>query len=341
MGLTGGTVRTPYGLKSWQPVRPVATMFAYYTANTGDGYVCAGVIGNTAHLGRRPPEDHTPYSRDSIWSGGRHYIPKAGWVYAIDGHVPEQQKFERWFLARIRAGFYPWVKYFNINNRRWTRANRFASAFTSADEHLHVSVMPGSEYAGGNPLADYQYWRVHGRNVPTRKPQPPIPHRGILDAAARKLPEQRRGSRGVPVRIAQAALIAGGSFLPHERSQIDGIFGDHTDAAVRELQRATAITVDGIIGIHTWDALFPEDNPTVSRGSHGRYALLMQSLLFARGFDPGPLDADFGDLSVAALKRFQVAHRVARSVVRGRGDGIGGDATWEALITVATAGGNA
>ncbi|MDX1621525.1 MAG: peptidoglycan-binding protein [Nitriliruptorales bacterium] len=38
---------------------------------------------------------------------------------------------------------------------------------------------------------------------------------------------------------------------------VDGIFGDRTEAGVMELQRRRGLTVDGIVGPNTWDALVP------------------------------------------------------------------------------------
>lgn len=331
--ITGGRVRTPRGVLSWRPAAPVARAFEQYTARGDDGYVCAGVIGNSAHLNRRPPEDHTPYSSDDITVGGKRYVPKAGWVYAIDGHVPEQAKFERWFLGRIRAGFYKSVKYFNINNRHWTRVNGFKSAYRSGDEHLHISVMPGSEYSTDDYLGDYEHWRTTGRNV-GGKPAAPAPAKpGVLDQLVRKLPPVRRGHNTVLVGLVQAALVAR-TFLPERADSIDREFGPKTESGVKRLQGSKSVQATGVVDASTWDLLFPEQNPAVSRGDHGYYALLMQGLLLARGFNPGDLDGDFGDKSVAALKRFQVAKKVKNSVVKGRGDGIGGDATWACLVTI-------
>lgn len=332
--ITGGRVSTPRGLLTWRPVRPVAEMYQFYTTHGSLGYVCAGVIGNLTHLGKSKPEDHTPYSQDDVWIGGKHYVPKAGWVYAIDGHTPNQALFEKWFIARLRAGYYGWVKYFNINNHHWRKSDGWKGATYSGDPHLHISVMPGQEYTAGNPFPDFEVYRTSGRNV-AAKPIAPAPAKpGVLDAAILKLPTgMKKGSTGPAVKLGQAALIAL-SLLPKDEGQVDGVFGDHTDTAVKKQQAKGKLPQTGVIDKATWDMLFPEQNPTVSRGDTGYYPLLMQSLLLARGFDPKGLDGNFGDGSVTALKRFQLATKVKNSVVRGNGDGIGGANTWVSLVTV-------
>jgi peptidoglycan hydrolase-like protein with peptidoglycan-binding domain len=331
--LTGGRIRTPRGVLSWQPVAPVARAYARYTEHAKDGYVCAGVMGNQAHLARRPPEDHTPYSEGDTTINGKHYVPKPGWVYAIDGHVPDQVKFEKWFLGRLRAGFYKSVKYFNINGRHWNRRNGFKTAWRSSDHHLHVSVMPGSEYSTDDYLGDYEVFRTTGKNVAGKVPVAAPAKPGVLDVTVRKLPPVRRGHATVLVGLVQAALVAR-EYLPAKPESVDKDFGPKTESAVKVQQKAAGLPQTGVVDGATWGALFPNSNPVVSRGDDGYYALLMQALLYVRGFNPGPLDGAFGDGSVAALKRFQVARKVKNSVVKGRGDGIGGAATWIALVTI-------
>lgn len=55
----------------------------------------------------------------------------------------------------------------------------------------------------------------------------------------------RKGSRGEDVRLLQKKLGISS----------DGIFGDQTDKALREYQRAHGLTNDGICGPHTWESL--------------------------------------------------------------------------------------
>lgn len=58
------------------------------------------------------------------------------------------------------------------------------------------------------------------------------------------------GSEGEMVELLQAALVAAG----HE-IDIDGVFGDATERAVRRFQRDNELDVDGVVGENTWAAL--------------------------------------------------------------------------------------
>ena len=348
--LTGGQVRTPRGVLAWRPVAPVAKAFQFLTASAKDRYQCLGVIGNWSHLTAANPGDHTPYSTHDIWVGGKHYVPKKGWEYAFDAKVPSPEKFESWFLGRLRTGHYPAVKYWNILGRHWSRSvvkngKPFARASRSRDEHLHMSFMPGYEYAASvDILGDYDYWLRNGKNKgakpvaqkpdkkPVGKPAGPDP----MAVAIGKLPVLRKGSKGTQVKVAQACLVARGLWPLNDRSareQIDGAFGDGTVEKVRALQKRSSLPVTGVIDLATWRAMLPNKPPAVVRGKDGFYVSLMQCLLLARGFDPGTVDGDAGDRTVLAIKRIQVTRKVRNSVVAGRGDGIGGTNTWVALIT--------
>lgn len=61
-------------------------------------------------------------------------------------------------------------------------------------------------------------------------------------------PAIRRGSRGPAVVALQTALVPMGYAI----GEIDGIFGQKTDTAVRRFQAKRGLTVDGIAGPKTW-----------------------------------------------------------------------------------------
>jgi peptidoglycan hydrolase-like protein with peptidoglycan-binding domain len=60
----------------------------------------------------------------------------------------------------------------------------------------------------------------------------------------------RRGDTGERVKAAQNELVRNQYSLA-----VDGIFGDKTDAAVRQFQGRVHLIVDGIVGPNTWRAL--------------------------------------------------------------------------------------
>ena len=137
-------------------------------------------------------------------------------------------------------------------------------------------------------------------------------------------PTLQEGSSGEAVKELQRALQRAG-FDP---GPIDGEFGPVTAAAVRSFQAAKGLVVDGIVGPQTWSALPSEDEgvrPTLQEGSSGEAVEELQRALQRAGFDPGPIDGEFGPVTAAAVRSFQAAKGL---VV----DGIVGPQTWSALL---------
>ncbi|HEX6290498.1 MAG TPA: N-acetylmuramoyl-L-alanine amidase [Herpetosiphonaceae bacterium] len=60
----------------------------------------------------------------------------------------------------------------------------------------------------------------------------------------------RRGDTGDPTRAIQSQLVSKGYSLV-----IDGIFGAGTESAVKSFQTSRGLTVDGVVGPNTWNAL--------------------------------------------------------------------------------------
>jgi peptidoglycan hydrolase-like protein with peptidoglycan-binding domain len=143
-----------------------------------------------------------------------------------------------------------------------------------------------------------------------------------------------QGARGAEVASLQEALRDAG-FDP---GPIDGDFGPMTRAAVIAFQQARGLDVDGIVGPQTRGALggsAPASGPApvaapsgarpeLSMGARGGAVSELQQKLAAAGFDPGPIDGDFGNMTRSAVIRFQSANRLAV-------DGVVGPQTWGAL----------
>lgn len=64
--------------------------------------------------------------------------------------------------------------------------------------------------------------------------------------------------------------------------------------------------------------------PQLSEGSDGQWVSHLQTILEARGFDPGPIDGIFGPRTEAAVKAYQEAYAL-------KVDGIVGPITWGSL----------
>ena len=69
--------------------------------------------------------------------------------------------------------------------------------------------------------------------------------------------EIKYGSSGDDVKELQRLLNANGYSL-----DVDGVWGDNTDAAVRKYQKQNGLTVDGIVGTNTWGSLYGGNKTT-------------------------------------------------------------------------------
>ncbi|ADU31911.1 L,D-transpeptidase family protein [Evansella cellulosilytica] len=115
----------------------------------------------------------------------------------------------------------------------------------------------------------------------------------------------RLGSRGQAVRDLQEKLTNQGYHL----GSIDGIFGPATENAVRKFQRDRGLTIDGIVGQNTLQALEKTtatvSSTTLRRGSRGEAVRSLQSDLHSLGYETGGIDGIFGPATERAVKSFQ------------------------------------
>ncbi len=134
-----------------------------------------------------------------------------------------------------------------------------------------------------------------------------------IDALLSSQRTLRYGSQGTDVADVQRMLRA----LAHYDGAVDGLFGQHTTAAVRSFQDARGLTVDGLVGsrtrgelasLHTaviGGAILASDGTLLARGVSGATVRALQAILKLLGFNPGPLDGQFGSRTTTAVVGFQ------------------------------------
>jgi len=139
--------------------------------------------------------------------------------------------------------------------------------------------------------------------------------------------------RGDDVRDVQHRLSALGFRI--DPSELVGLFGPSTEAAVRAFQQGRGFLVDGRVGPETWNGLVEAGYSLGDRILYFRYpmfrgddVLALQRRMNALGFDAGREDGIFGERCDRAAREFQ------RNVGM-RPDGIVGPDTVHELVRVA------
>ncbi|MEX0789234.1 MAG: peptidoglycan-binding protein [Actinomycetota bacterium] len=144
---------------------------------------------------------------------------------------------------------------------------------------------------------------------------------------AAEWPVKQLGDQDQTVRTLQHLLNFHGSSL-----EPDGVFGEATQAAVKEFQTGHAPPDDGVAGPLTWPSLVVE----VANGSAGEAVKAAQVQLYVRGTLP-TVDGVFGVRTDISVRRFQVFRGL-------EGTGIVNTDTWRTLLAteyVPMAGGDA
>jgi peptidoglycan hydrolase-like protein with peptidoglycan-binding domain len=106
--------------------------------------------------------------------------------------------------------------------------------------------------------------------------------------------------------------------LGFDPGHADGRYGPQTTEAVTRFQEAHELTVDGVLGPLTAEAVSVTLRERVER------VKALQQQLSWLGLDPGPVDGRYGALTTGAVTRFQQAHGLAA-------DGVVGPVTADAL----------
>jgi peptidoglycan hydrolase-like protein with peptidoglycan-binding domain len=140
-------------------------------------------------------------------------------------------------------------------------------------------------------------------------------------------PVVKNGSNGHPIKTLQYLLRARGQSVA-----IDGVFGPHTETAVKAFQASRGLAADAIVGPMTWVAIVVQ----VKKGSQGDAVRGVQEEFQFRNLsgDPsnGPqVDGIFGPRTDAAVRGFQQA--LSLDIPSVKVDGIVGPVTWQALVS--------
>lgn len=103
--------------------------------------------------------------------------------------------------------------------------------------------------------------------------------KGLSDSGDTPMPTYRtirNGDRGEDVRICQQDLMALGYYVGSTGA--DGIYGKNTTAAVKEFQKNSGLTVDGICGPRTWEALLKAMEKEPQKPAEDFYTLTIPHL---------------------------------------------------------------
>lgn len=160
----------------------------------------------------------------------------------------------------------------------------------------------------------------------------------------------RKGTKGTEVTRLQNRLKALGFYT----GDSDGTYSDAVVAAVKEFQRRSGLTQDGVAGLTTQQALYsdfavsiatpePTETPlpgtptpivlstavnyqTLKSGSKGDLVKALQTKLKELGYYTGTVDGDFGSSTAAAVKEFQRRNSLDA-------DGVAGEKTLNLLYS--------
>jgi len=139
------------------------------------------------------------------------------------------------------------------------------------------------------------------------------------------------GMEGESVRILQEALIEQGYLT----GKADGIFGYRTEKAVCAFQQDKKLTIDGLAGKRTQEALhintnskenhhFSDDYSAIKESSSSDRIKLLQKALIQMNYLTGNPDGSYGAMTKAAVRSFQKANALKQ-------DGIAGQKTLKAI----------
>lgn len=190
--------------------------------------VSDGTIGDMAHSLRK--SDHNPWVKDGT----------TGVVTAIDiTHSPETGCDAGKITNALVRSKDARIKYIIWNKRIVSSTTapwqwREYKGANPHNKHFHISVLPEK-----SKYDDESDWQI--TETDSGGPQNPLP---VI----------RKGAAGQAVFLLQSFLARKGYTI-----NVDGIFGNGTEQALKTFQKENNLTPDGIAGPKTWEALSSGD----------------------------------------------------------------------------------
>ena len=185
-----------------------------------------GWIGDAAHAARKsyhnPQPDGWVYARDFT------HDPKAG--FDIDKFTDELVASNDHRIMELIANGLYW----HWENRKWVKYN----GSNPHTHHFHITARLGP------PALERDFW-----NLPSLKGAKP----GIIELPSPKTVMLKRGMEGAEIRRLQEWLNK--NYPAYSKLPTTGFFGEQTERVIKEFQRRSRITVDGIVGPQTRKAL--------------------------------------------------------------------------------------
>jgi peptidoglycan hydrolase-like protein with peptidoglycan-binding domain len=142
----------------------------------------------------------------------------------------------------------------------------------------------------------------------------------------------KEDSTGPEVIDLQYILKLRGGKQEFDPGSVDGIFGAKTKASVIKFQKSKGLTVDGIVGEKTWQALgleWPNKafGDFLKEGEKGEAVKQLQQGLKSKNLYAGAIDGVFGATTKAAVIKIQKSGTQDSNIV-----GVVGPITWGGIL---------
>lgn len=217
------------------------------------------------------------------------------------------------------------VKAGNLHEVRETKCTAILCECGFMDNRQEAATMKDPEFQKliARTIADAvaKFYGLKKKNGEYHKPKPSPVVRDEYEAAQKQPRLLRVGTRGDDVEDLQSTLKHRG----YNVGPIDGIFGERTQAAVRQFQSDAGISVDGIVGDKTRKALttmakYPGHYIHLKRPyMRGKYVKAVQRKVGVK------VDGVFGPISARGVRTWQRSNDLAP-------DSIVGPKTWKKMF---------